>query len=170
MAHVVKRAMAGRVRGEGRRIGIVVSRFNEVITKQLLAGATDTLLRHGVKERDIKIVWVPGAFEIPQAALALARSKRCDALIGLGVVIRGETPHFEYVSQAATQGLVMVTQQTGVPVGFGVLTTNTVAQAMARACPPARSRGRRAGLKNGNKGRDAALAALEMASLLRGLK
>ena len=145
----------GEMRGEGRRFGIVVSRFNDLITRPLLAGAEDCLLRHGVAPDAIEAVWVPGAWEIPVAVRALAKSGRFDALIALGAVIRGATPHFEYVSGGMTSGIAAVGSETGVPVSFGVLTTETIEQAIERA-----------GTKAGNKGWDAALAALEMVNVL----
>lgn len=132
-------------------IGIVVSRFNERVTQRLLKGALATLRRHGIHGKQVEVAWVPGAFEIPFAAQRLIRRRRPAAVIGLGAVIRGETPHFEYLAHAVAQGMMRVALETGVPVIFGVLTTNTVRQAMARA-----------GGKMGNRGADAAAAALAM--------
>ena len=143
------------LRGDGKRFGLVVSRFNEMITKQLLAGARDCLVRHGVADDDIEAVWVPGAWEIPVALRALARTGRFDGLVALGAVIRGATPHFDYVAGGVSSGLAEVAASTGLPVGFGVLTTDTIEQAVERA-----------GSKAGNKGWDAALAALEMVAVL----
>lgn len=140
---------------EGKRFGVVVSRFNELVTRQLLEGAEDCLMRHGAASDDIEVVWVPGAWEIPVALRALARTGRFDALVALGAVIRGATPHFDYVAGAVATGSAAVATETGLPVGFGVLTTDTLEQAIERA-----------GTKAGNKGWDAALAAVEMASLL----
>lgn len=140
--------------GSGRRIGIVVSRFNELITKQLLAGARDCLTRHGVRDEDIEAAWVPGAWEIPAALGRLGRAGRFDALIALGAVVRGATPHFDYVAGGVAQGVSAVGAATGLPVIFGVLTTDTIEQALERA-----------GTKAGNKGWDSGLAALEMANL-----
>lgn len=144
----------GMLRGEGRRFGIVVGRFNELVTRQLLLGARDCLLRHGVADDDVEAVWVPGAFEIPSALRRLARAGRFDALIALGAVIRGGTPHFDYVAGQAAAGVTAVGASVDVPVVFGVLTTDTVEQAIERA-----------GTKAGNKGWDAAMTALEMADL-----
>ncbi len=145
---------SGMLRGEGRRFGIVVSRFNDLITRQLLAGARDCLLRHGVADGDVEAVWVPGAWEIPGALGRVARTGRFDAVIALGAVIRGGTPHFEYVAGQAASGVAAVGAGTAVPVIFGVLTTDTIEQAIERA-----------GTKAGNKGWEAALAAIEMADL-----
>jgi 6,7-dimethyl-8-ribityllumazine synthase len=140
--------------GEGRRFGIVVSRFNDLITRRLLSGARDCLVRHGVAEDAIVVAWVPGAWEIPAAARRMARTGEYDALIALGAVIRGATPHFDYVCGGVSSGLSNLAATEDVPVIFGVLTTDTIEQALERA-----------GTKAGNKGWDAALAALEMANL-----
>lgn len=145
----------GKLQASDGRIGIVVSRFNETITRQLLAGARDCLVRHGVADDRIEAVWVPGAWEIPLAARALARSGRFSAIVALGAVIRGATPHFDYVAGGVSSGLASVGLETGVPAIFGVLTTDTIEQALERA-----------GTKAGNKGWDAALAALEMVDVL----
>jgi 6,7-dimethyl-8-ribityllumazine synthase len=134
--------------------GIIVSRFNEFITRRLLDAATDCLTRHGVRREAIDIVFCPGAFELPQAAQSLASSRKYSALICLGCVIRGETPHFEYVANAVSAGIGRVALETHTPIAFGVLTTETLEQAVNRA-----------GAKAGNKGWDAAIAALEMADL-----
>jgi 6,7-dimethyl-8-ribityllumazine synthase len=144
----------GELAGSGRRFGVVVSRFNDFITRPLLAGAHDCLRRHGVAEDDIEALWVPGAWEIPGALQRLARSERFDALIALGCVIRGATPHFDYVSGQVASGVAAVGNDYGLPVIFGVLTTDTIEQAIERA-----------GTKAGNKGWDAAMAALEMADV-----
>jgi len=149
----------GELKGAGLRIAVVVSRFNEPVTSRLLAGARDALDGHGVNERDIDVVWVPGAFELPLAARALAESGRYDAVICLGAVIRGETPHFEFVAGGAARGIGQVSRDTGVPAIFGVITPNTLEQAMERA-----------GGAKGNKGYDAAVNAIEMANLLRRLR
>lgn len=146
----------GRFVGEGRRFALVVSRFNAPIAERLLEGALDALRRHGVAEDGITVARVPGAFEIPLAARKLAASGRYDAVIGLGAVIRGATPHFDHVANAVSGGLLRAGLDTNVPVVFGVLTTDTIEQAVERA-----------GTKSGNKGFDAALAALEMADVLR---
>jgi len=140
--------------GQGRRIGIAVSRFNELITRPLLAGARDCLVRHGVEDDAIVAVWVPGAWEIPAALRRLSRTGDFDALIALGCVIRGATPHFEYVSGGVSTGLASLAASIDPPVIFGILTTDTLEQALERA-----------GSKAGNKGWDAALSALEMANL-----
>jgi 6,7-dimethyl-8-ribityllumazine synthase len=143
----------------GFRFALVVSRFNDFITKQLLEGAVDCLLRHGADEGDLHLVKVPGAFELPYAAKRLAASRNYDAVIALGAVIRGATPHFEYVAGEAAKGIAAASLETGVPIIFGVITANTVEQAIERA-----------GTKGGNKGFAAALSAIEMASLFAQLK
>jgi 6,7-dimethyl-8-ribityllumazine synthase len=140
------------------RFALVVSRFNDFVVEPLVRGAVDALKRHGGAEKQIEIVRVPGAFDIPVVARKLAQSRRYDALVALGAVIRGETPHFDYVAGECASGLARIALESGVPIGFGVLTTDTVEQAVDRA-----------GGKAGNKGADAALAALEMANLLRRL-
>ncbi len=141
------------------RFAIVVGRFNSFVTDRLLAGALDALIRSGCSEENIEIVKVPGAWEMPVVARELARAKRCDAIIALGAVIRGGTPHFDYVAGETARGLAQAAADTGVPVCFGVLTTNTVEQAVDRA-----------GVKGGNKGFDAAMTAIEMANLMRRLR
>jgi len=143
----------------GKTFAIVVSRFNDFITKELLSGCTDTLLRHGAQDKDIEIFFVPGAFEIPQAAMRLAKSKKYDALICLGAVIRGSTPHFEYIASQAAKGIAKVALDSGLPVAFGIITADTIEQAIERA-----------GTKEGNKGKDAALQAIEMANLFSKIK
>jgi 6,7-dimethyl-8-ribityllumazine synthase len=140
------------------RFALVVSRFNDFVVEPLVRGAVDALKRHGGAEKQIEIVRVPGAFDIPIVARKLAQSRRYDALVALGAVIRGATPHFDYVAGECASGLARIALESGVPIGFGVLTTDTVEQAVDRA-----------GGKAGNKGADAALAALEMANLLRRL-
>ena len=152
------RELEGGLDGRGLRIGIVVSRFNEFITSRLLQGAQDALERHGVRDAETAVVWVPGALELPQAAKPMATSGRWDALIALGAVIRGETAHFDLVAHGASQGIARVAHDTGVPVAFGVLATDTVEQATARA-----------GGKLGNRGADAAETAVHMANLVRQL-
>ena len=144
----------GTPSGDGRRIAVVVSRFNEEITSKLLEGAIECLVRHGVRFQDVDVVWVPGAWELPVTAERLLAMERYDALVALGAVIRGETPHFDYVAGEAARGLGELQREFVIPIGFGVLTTNDDAQAEARA-----------GGAHGNKGWDAALAALEMADL-----
>jgi len=141
------------------RIVLLVSRFNSFVVESLLAGAIDTLKRHGAEERDLEIVRVPGAYEMPIAAQRLAASKRFDAIIALGAVIRGGTPHFEYVAGECTRGLSSVSLKYDIPIAFGVLTVDTIEQAIERA-----------GTKAGNKGAEAAMSAIEMISLLRGLE
>lgn len=146
----------GKLDGKDFKFSIVVSRFNSFITEKLLDGAIDCLARHNVKEEDIKVYWVPGAFEIPLVAKKLAQSKSSDAVICLGCVIRGETPHFDYVASEVSKGIAQVSLETGVPVIFGVLTTDTIEQAIERA-----------GTKAGNKGFDAAMTAIELVNLYR---
>ena len=148
----------GKLLGEGLRFGLVVSRFNEFITKKLLEGAEDALLRHGVKEEDIDIAWTPGAFEIPLIARKLAQTKKYDAVICLATVVRGGTPHFEYIAAEATKGIAKVGLDTGLPVIYGVITADTLEQAIERA-----------GTKMGNKGFDAAMSAIEMANLVKSI-
>ena len=148
----------GRLDAAGLRVAVVVSRFNELITRQLLEGARDGLRRHGADEETLSVVWVPGAFEIPPVAQRLARSGAFDAVVCLGAVIRGATPHFDHVANQTAAGIARAAQETGVPVIFGILTTDTIEQAIERA-----------GTKAGNKGFDAAVAAIEMANLLRQL-
>lgn len=150
------RIIEGTFSAEGRSFAIVVSRFNSLVTQQLLAGATDCLTRHGAEEKNLTVVYCPGAYEIPQVAARLAQRGSYDAVICLGCVIRGETPHFEYIAAEAAKGVAQVALQTGVPMTFGVLTTENLEQALERA-----------GAKGGNKGWDAALSALELVSLTR---
>jgi 6,7-dimethyl-8-ribityllumazine synthase len=149
----------GSLIAKGKKFSIVASRFNDFITKELVAGCLDTLVRHGVEDKDLTITWVPGAFEIPVVAQRLAKSKSYDALICLGTVIRGATPHFDYIASEAAKGIARVSQDTGLPVIFGIITADTIEQAVERA-----------GTKEGNKGADAALNAIEMANLLSQLK
>ncbi|MCX6339555.1 MAG: 6,7-dimethyl-8-ribityllumazine synthase [Candidatus Aureabacteria bacterium] len=144
----------GEMVSRGKRYAIVVSRFNEFITSKLLGGAMDALRRHGVKEEEITVVWVPGSFEIPYAASRIAKAKKHDAVICLGAVIRGATPHFEYISSEVTKGIAQISLSTGVPVIYGVITPDTLEQAIERA-----------GAKAGNKGAEAAEAAIEMVNL-----
>lgn len=149
----------GRLVGTGLRFAIVVSRWNELITNRLLEGARDGLRRHGVAEDAIDVAWVPGSFELPLICKQMAESRRYDAIIALGAVIRGATSHYDHVAGAATSGVAQVGLQTGVPCIFGVITTENIEQAIERA-----------GTKAGNKGFDAATAAIEMATLLQSLK
>ena len=152
------KVMAPSVDASGMRIALVVSRFNHLISIRLLDGAREALLAHGLSAENLELIWVPGAFEIPQAARVLAGSGRFDAIVTLGSVMRGGTPHFDYVCRGVTDGLRAVMQESDVPVGFGVLTTDDIDQALARA-----------GGSDGNKGGEVALAAVEMAQLMRGL-
>jgi 6,7-dimethyl-8-ribityllumazine synthase len=149
----------GMLLGEGLKFGIIVARFNDFITNKLLEGAQDALLRHGVNEEDIEITWVPGSFEIPLVAQRLANTKRYDAVICLGAVIRGGTPHFEYVASEVTKGIAQVGLSTGLPVIYGVITADTLEQAIERA-----------GTKQGNEGSKAAITAIEMANLLNSIE
>ncbi|MCD6521229.1 6,7-dimethyl-8-ribityllumazine synthase [Candidatus Calescamantes bacterium] len=151
--------MAKEIKGElvskGKRFGIVISRFNEFISAKLLEGCLDTLYRHGVKEDEVEICWVPGSFEIPVVALKLAEKKDLDGVICLGVLIRGDTPHFDYIAKEVSKGIAEASFRSKKPVIFGIITADTIEQAVERA-----------GTKQGNKGRDAALAAIEMVNLL----
>ncbi|MBI5409218.1 MAG: 6,7-dimethyl-8-ribityllumazine synthase [Nitrospirae bacterium] len=148
----------GELQAEGLKFAIIVSRFNEFITGKLLDGAVDAIIRHGGSEKDIEIIKVPGSFEIPLIAKKLAGKKSYDAIICLGTIIRGATPHFDYIAAEASKGIASASMETGVPIAFGVLTTDTIEQAVERA-----------GSKSGNKGWDAALVAIEMAQLLKKL-
>jgi len=150
MANVVKADLSAK----GKKFAIVISRFNEFISSKLLEGCVDTLVRHGAQENAQDVVWVPGAFEIPALAQRLARSKKYDGVICLGTVIRGATPHFEFVASEAAKGVAKVSLDTGIPCIFGVITADNLEQAIERA-----------GTKDGNKGRDAAMSAIEMANL-----
>ncbi|MDY6839254.1 MAG: 6,7-dimethyl-8-ribityllumazine synthase [Thermodesulfobacteriota bacterium] len=145
----------GKISGKGKKFGVIVARFNDFISDRLLSGALDALARHGTADKDIDIVKVPGSFEIPLAAKKMAGKGKYDALICLGAVIRGSTPHFEYVSAEVSKGIALVSLESGIPVIFGVVTTDTLEQAIERA-----------GSKSGNKGWSAAVAALEMADLM----
>jgi 6,7-dimethyl-8-ribityllumazine synthase len=153
------RMIEGKLWGEGFRFGIVISRFNGFITERLLEGAVDGLVRHGVRDDDIDVLRVPGAFEIPVAAKRLATQNRYHAILCLGAVIRGATPHFDYVAGQVSSGIASVALDTGVPCIFGILTTETIEQAIERA-----------GTKMGNKGWEAALSAVEMAQVLAQLQ
>jgi 6,7-dimethyl-8-ribityllumazine synthase len=152
------RTLQGDLIARDLRIAIVAARFNDAIVEHLLRGAVDTLLRHGASEKQIEIIRVPGAFDLPLIVRKVAAAKRCDAVVALGAVIRGATPHFDLVAGQCAAGLARAQEETGVPVAFGVLTTDTIEQAVERA-----------GTKAGNKGADAALCALELANLLRRL-
>ncbi len=153
------KTIQGDLNAKGLKFGIIASRFNDFITARLLDGAVDGLLRHGAAEADIEVVRVPGAFEIPLVAQRMAKAQKYDAVICLGAVIRGATPHFEYVSAEVSKGVASVSMDSGIPVVFGVLTTDTIEQAIERA-----------GSKGGNKGWDAALSAVEMANLMKQLQ
>lgn len=150
------KTIEGKLTVENEKFCIVVARFNEFITSKLLSGAIDELVRHGAKKENITVVWAPGAFEIPVITKKLAKSGSYDAIIALGAVIRGATPHFDYVSSEISKGIASVSLETGVPVIFGVLTTENIEQAIERA-----------GTKSGNKGSDAAKSAIEMANLVK---
>ena len=154
MGHIFE----GNLVGSGLKVGIVVGRFNEFITSKLLGGAQDALKRHGVSETDVDVAWVPGAFEITLIAQKMAESKKYDAVITLGTVIRGSTPHFDYVCNEVAKGVSALNLKTGIPVIFGVLTTDSIEQAIERA-----------GTKAGNKGWEAAASAIEMANLVRSI-
>jgi len=148
----------GNLIGKGLKFGVVVSRFNEFFSGKLLEGAQDALLRHGVSETDIEIAWTPGSFEIPLIAQKMAETKKYNAVICLGAVIRGGTPHFDYIASEVAKGIANVGLKTGVPVIFGVITTDTLEQAIERS-----------GTKDGNKGFDAAVSAIEMANLVKAM-
>ncbi len=148
----------GKFNGKGIKIGIVAGRFNEFITSKLVGGAVDVLKRNDVNEEDIDIAWVPGAFEIPLITKKMAESKKYDAIITLGAVIKGSTPHFDYVCAEVSKGVAQISLQTGLPIMFGVLTTNNIEEAIERA-----------GTKSGNKGSDVAFGALEMIDLIKNI-
>lgn len=150
MAKIIK----GELIGKGKTFGIVASRFNEFITDRLISGAIDALTRHGVDENAIDVAYVPGSFEIPQIAQKMARSKKYNAVICLGTLIKGETPHFDYIASEASKGIAKISLDTDVPCVFGIITAESLEQAIERA-----------GTKDGNKGRDAAVTAIEMANL-----
>ncbi len=149
--------LEGKLVAENIKIGIVVGRFNEFIGSKLLSGAMDGLVRHGVKEEDVDVAWVPGAFEIPLICKKMAESGRYDAVIALGAVIKGSTTHYDYVCAEVSKGIAQVSLSAGIPVMFGVLTTDTIQKAIERA-----------GTKSGNKGYDCALSAIEMVNLIKG--
>ena len=150
--------LEGKLTGKGIKIAIVAARFNEFITSKLIGGAEDILKRHEVEENDISLIWVPGAFEIPLAAKKLAASTKYDAVITLGAVIKGSTPHFDYVCAEVSKGVAHVALDSEIPVIFGVLTTNSIEEAIERA-----------GTKAGNKGADAAMTAIEMVNLIKNI-
>lgn len=153
------RVLEGELSAAGLKFAVIVGRFNSFITDRLLAGALDTLTRCGCPAENVEVIRVPGSWELPVIARAIAGRKTHDAIIALGAVIRGDTPHFDYVAGEAARGLAKVAAETGIPIGFGVLTCNTVEQAIDRA-----------GVKGGNKGCDAAMTAIEMANLMRRLR
>ena len=148
----------GDLQAKGLKIGIIVSRFNDFITNKLLDGAVDALVRHGVRDDDIEVVKVPGSFEIPMVARKMASKGAYNAVICLGTIIRGATPHFDYIAAEVSKGIASASMETGVPIAFGVITSDTIEQAVERA-----------GTKSGNKGWDAAITAIEMAQLLKKL-
>lgn len=152
------RTLEGKFNGKGLKIGIVAGRFNEFITSKLVAGAVDVLKRNDVNDDDIDVAWVPGAFEIPLITKKMAESKKYDAILALGAVIKGATPHFDYVCAEVSKGVAQISLHTGLPVMFGVLTTNNIEEAIERA-----------GTKVGNKGADAAFGALEMIDLIKNI-
>jgi 6,7-dimethyl-8-ribityllumazine synthase len=154
----MKKVYQGALLAQGLKFAVVVSRFNEFISSRLLDGAQDALLRHGAKEEDIEMAWTPGSFEIPLIAQKMAESKKYDAVICLGAIIRGGTPHFDYVAAEASKGIAKVSLDTGVPVIFGIITADTLEQAIERA-----------GVKEGNMGAKAAVGAIEMANLMKSL-
>ncbi|MCM8795526.1 MAG: 6,7-dimethyl-8-ribityllumazine synthase [Candidatus Omnitrophica bacterium] len=153
------KTIEGSLIAKGKKFGIIASRFNDFITKELVAGCLDTLIRHGAEDDNLSVIWVPGAFEIPPVATKIAKAKACDAIICLGTIIRGATPHFDYIASETAKGIARISQDTGIPVIFGIITADTIEQAIERA-----------GTKEGNKGKDAALNAIEMANLLTQLK
>ena len=152
------KVIEGKLLAKGQTFGLVASRFNDFMTKELVSGCIDTLVRHGAEDKDITVVWVPGAFELPLIAQKMAKTKSFDALICLGTIIRGATPHFDYIASEVTKGIAKVSLDSGVPVIFGIITADTIEQAIERA-----------GTKDGNKGRDAAVNAIEMANVLEKL-
>lgn len=152
----MSKSYEGTLLGEGLKFGVVISRFNEFITARLLEGTEDALLRHGVKEGDIEVAWTPGSFEIPLIAKKMAQSGKYAAIICLGAVIRGGTPHFDYIATEVTKGIAVVGLETGMPVIYGVVTADTLEQAIERA-----------GTKMGNAGFQAAMSAIEMANLIK---
>lgn len=153
------KTLEGALIAKNKKFGIVVSRFNDFITKKLLEGCIDTLIRHGVKSEEIEVAWVPGSFEVPLVAKKMAGSKKYDAVICLGTIIRGETPHFDYIASEAAKGVAQVALDMDIPTIFGIITADTIEQAIKRA-----------GAKEGNKGKDAAVSAIEMINLLSCIK
>ena len=155
MAKVIE----GNLLAKGKTFGLIASRFNDFMTKELVSGCIDALLRHGADEKDITLTWAPGAFEVPLVAQKMAQTKSFDALICLGTVIRGATPHFDYIASEVAKGVAKVSLDSGVPVIFGIITADSIEQAVERS-----------GSKDGNKGKDAALSAIEMANLTKQIK
>lgn len=155
----MSKVIEGSLIAKGKKFGIIASRFNDFMTKELVSGCSDTLLRHGVLDQDLTISWVPGAFEIPLVAQKMAKTKSYDAIICLGTVIRGATPHFDYIASEVAKGIAKASSDSGIPVIFGIITADTIEQAVERA-----------GSKDGNKGRDAALSGIEMVNLLEKIK
>lgn len=153
------KVIQGELIAKGKSFGIVASRFNDFITKKLVEAAIDTLARHGAKESEIELAWVPGSFEIPLVASKMAKSKKYDAVICLGAVIRGATPHFEYIASEVSKGIARINLDAGIPVIFGIITADNIEQAIERA-----------GAKDGNKGKDAAISAIEMVNLMEEIK
>ena len=153
------KTIEGNLIAKEKKFAIVASRFNDFITKELVSGCIDTLLRHGAKDSDLTLTWVPGAFEIPTVAQKIAKTKSSDAIICVGTIIRGSTPHFEYIASEVAKGVAKISLDTGLPVIFGIITADTIEQAIERA-----------GTKEGNKGQDAALSAIEMVNLLSQIK
>jgi len=158
MGEKIMRTFEGNFNGENIRVGIVCGRFNEFITSKLLGGAKDALVRHGVDDENIDVAWVPGVFEMPLIAKKMVETEKYDAVIALGAVIKGSTPHFDYVCAEVSKGIATVSMDAGIPVIFGVLTTNTIEQAIERA-----------GTKAGNKGFDAGVSAIEMVNLIQAI-
>lgn len=153
------KVIVGKLLAKGQTFGLVASRFNDFMTKDLVSGCIDTLIRHGAEDKDITVAWVPGAFEVPLAAQKMAKTKSFDALICLGTVIRGATPHFDYIASEVAKGVAKVSLDNSLPVIFGIITADSIEQAVERS-----------GSKDGNKGRDAALSAIEMVNLSGQLK
>ncbi|HTY45324.1 MAG TPA: 6,7-dimethyl-8-ribityllumazine synthase [Patescibacteria group bacterium] len=153
------KVIEGSLIAKGKKFGVVASRFNDFITKGLVSGCLDALVRHGADDKDIAVAWTPGAFEIPTVAQKMAKSKDYDAVICLGTLIRGSTPHFDYIAAEVAKGIAKISQNTGLPVIFGVITADTIEQAIERA-----------GTKEGNKGADAAVSAIEMANVMAQIK
>ncbi len=153
------KVITGNLIVKGKKFAIIASRFNDFITKELVSGCQDTLIRHGAGDDDLTVAWVPGAFEIPTVAQKMAKSKSYDAIICLGTIIRGSTPHFDFIASEAAKGIAKVSLDSGLPVIFGVITADTIEQAVERA-----------GTKDGNKGRDAALSAIEMINVMSQIK